>query len=79
MYEKALVLVPFLLFWFLRKMVLGSYVLIVEPLTILPFAIVFLYQGLDDLLDELSGSIIFTKTDLFPLPPSESTYFDASQ
>jgi hypothetical protein len=60
-------------------MVLGSYVLIVEPLTILPFAIVFLYQGLDDLLDELSGSIIFTKIDLFPLPPSETTYFDASQ
>jgi hypothetical protein len=37
MYEKALVLVPFLLFLFLRKMVLGAYVLIVEPLTILPF------------------------------------------
>jgi hypothetical protein len=30
MYEKALVLAPFLLFWFLRKMVLGTCVLIVE-------------------------------------------------
>jgi hypothetical protein len=45
MYEKALVLTPFLLFWFLRKMVLGTCVLIVEPLTILPFAIIFLYLG----------------------------------
>jgi hypothetical protein len=45
MYEKALVLMLFLLFWFLRKMVLDTCVLIVEPLTILPFAIVFLYLG----------------------------------
>jgi hypothetical protein len=28
-----------------RKMVLGTFVLIVESLTILPFAIIFLYQG----------------------------------
>jgi hypothetical protein len=44
-YEKALVLTLFLLFWFLRKMALGACVLIVEPLTILPFAIIFLYPG----------------------------------
>jgi hypothetical protein len=40
---QALVLAPFLLFWFQRKMALSTCVLIVEPLTILPFAIVFLY------------------------------------
>jgi hypothetical protein len=45
MYEKALVLALFLLFWFIRKMVLDTCVLIVEPLTILPFAIIFLYLG----------------------------------
>jgi hypothetical protein len=45
MYEKALVLALFLLFWFIRKMVLGACVSIVEPLTILPFTIVFLYLG----------------------------------
>jgi hypothetical protein len=45
MYEKALVLASFLLFWFLRKMIFGASVLIVEPLTILPLAIIFLYQG----------------------------------
>jgi hypothetical protein len=45
MYEKALALAPFLIFWFLRKMVLDACVLIVEPLTILPFAIVFLCLG----------------------------------
>jgi hypothetical protein len=32
MYEKALVLAPFLLFWFPRKRGLGACVLIVEPL-----------------------------------------------
>jgi hypothetical protein len=62
MYEKAIVLLPFLLFWFLRKMVLGTCVLIVETLTILPFTIVFLY--LDYMLGELIGSTIFTKIDL---------------
>jgi hypothetical protein len=41
MYKKALVLVSFLLFWFLRKMVLGTCVLIVEPLTKLLFPIIF--------------------------------------
>jgi hypothetical protein len=45
MYEKALALESFLLFWFVRKMVRGACVLIIEPLTILPFAIVFLYLG----------------------------------
>jgi hypothetical protein len=45
MYEKALVLASFILFLFLRKMVLAACVLIVEPLTILPFAIIFLYLG----------------------------------
>jgi hypothetical protein len=45
MYKKVLVLAPFLLFWFLRKMTLGACELIVEPLTTLPFAIVFLYLG----------------------------------
>jgi hypothetical protein len=62
MYEKAIVLLPFLLFWFLRKMVLGTCVLIVETLTILPFTIIFLY--LDYMLGELIGSTIFTKIDL---------------
>jgi hypothetical protein len=45
MYEKVLVPALFLLFWFIRKLVLGAGVLIVEPLTILPFAIIFLYLG----------------------------------
>jgi hypothetical protein len=45
MYKNVLVLALFLLFWFLRKMVLGLRVLIVESLTILPFAIIFLYLG----------------------------------
>jgi hypothetical protein len=31
MYKKALALASFLLFWFLRKMILGTCVLIVEP------------------------------------------------
>jgi hypothetical protein len=44
-YVRALVCVLFLLFLFLRKMVLDAYVLIVELLTILPFAIAFLYVG----------------------------------
>jgi hypothetical protein len=43
-------------------MVLGTCVLIVETLTILPFTIVFLY--LDYMLGELIGSTIFTKIDL---------------
>jgi hypothetical protein len=45
MYEKALVLALFLLFWFLRKMVFDACVLSVDPLIILPFAIVLLYLG----------------------------------
>jgi hypothetical protein len=45
MYVRALVRVLFLLFWFLRKMVLGAYVFIIQPLTTLPFAIAFLYLG----------------------------------
>jgi hypothetical protein len=43
--REALVLAPFQLFWFIRKMVFGACELIVEPLTILSFAIVFLYLG----------------------------------
>jgi hypothetical protein len=42
-YVKALVLVPFLFFWFLRKMVLGVCVLIVELSIILIFGIVILF------------------------------------
>jgi hypothetical protein len=45
MYEKALVLPPFLLVSFLRKVVLGACVLIVDPLTILLFTIFFLSLG----------------------------------
>src|SRR6266508_901309 len=54
-FVKALVLVPFLFFWFLRKTVLGACVLIVELLTTSLF---------DDMLDELSGAIIFSRIDL---------------
>jgi hypothetical protein len=64
MYEKALVLASFLLFWFLRKMVLGVCVLIVEPLTILPFTIIFPIPRLDDMLDELSCSIFLPRMKL---------------
>jgi hypothetical protein len=45
MYAKALVLVPFLFFWFLRKMVLGVCVSIVELSIILLFGIVILFLG----------------------------------
>jgi hypothetical protein len=45
MYVKALVLVPFLFFWLLRKMVLGVCVLIVELSIILLFGIVILFLG----------------------------------
>jgi hypothetical protein len=45
MYVKGLVLVPFLFFWFLRKMVLGVCVLIVELSIILLFGIVILFLG----------------------------------
>jgi hypothetical protein len=44
-YMKALVLVSFLFFWFLRKMVLGICVLIVELSIILLFGIVILFLG----------------------------------
>jgi hypothetical protein len=44
-YMRALVRVLFLLFWFLRKMVLRACVLIVETLSTLQFAIAFLYLG----------------------------------
>jgi hypothetical protein len=45
MYVRVLVLVLFLCFWFLRKMVLGVYVLIAEPSIILLFDIVILFLG----------------------------------
>ena len=45
-YVKALVLVPFQCFWFLRRMVRGVCVLIVEPSIILLFDIVILFLGL---------------------------------
>ena len=45
MYVKALVLMLFLYFWFLRKMELGVCVLIVEPSIILLFGIIILFLG----------------------------------
>src|SRR6266542_2687412 len=44
-FMKALVLVLFLFFWFLRKMVLGACVLIVELLTTSLFDIAILFLG----------------------------------
>jgi hypothetical protein len=58
---RALVLVLFLFFWFLRKKALGACALIVEPLITSQFGTDIL---LDDMLDELSGSIVFSKIDL---------------
>jgi hypothetical protein len=46
MYVRALVRVLFLCLWFLRKIVLGVCVLIVDPSIILPFDIVILFLGL---------------------------------
>jgi hypothetical protein len=42
---KAIVLVLFIFFWFLRNMVLGACVLIVEPLIASPFNIAILSLG----------------------------------
>jgi hypothetical protein len=44
-FVKAIVLVLFTFFWFLRKMVLGACVLIVEPLITSPFNIAILSLG----------------------------------
>src|SRR5438128_10253404 len=44
-FMKALVLVPFLFFWFLRKMVLGACVLIVELSTTSLFDLAILFLG----------------------------------
>src|SRR5438128_9581814 len=44
-FVRVLALVPFLFFWFLRKMALGACVLIVEPLITSPFDIAILFLG----------------------------------
>ena len=44
-FVKALVLVPFLFFWFLRNTVLGAGVLIVETLITSPIDIAILFLG----------------------------------